>query len=204
MTTFSAVGWTLVADLMTKTETAQVLAACHQLLSVSEDERRIGDKPHAGTHHLVDLEARCDLVDEIVQRASLMNVVAELLGEPFEPMQVSYRSPQPGFGAQKLHTDAVPKLDSGPDEVATAIVPLVDFTATNGPTRVVPGSHSRPDLQRLGGNLDSHVHEQQLLGPAGCAFVFSGHLLHSGTRNESDAERPALQLQWARSSTTAP
>ena len=97
-----------------------------------------------------------------------------------------------------LHADDAPKLDDAPSRVATAIVTLVEFTDTNGATRVVPGSHRRPDLQRRSGSLDSHPDEMTLTGPAGTAFVFDGHLLHSGTINRSDADRPALQITWRR------
>lgn len=88
----------------------------------------------------------------------------------------------------------MPTLDPLPDRVATAIVALVPFTAENGATRVVPGSHRRIDLQRRSGGLSSHPDERTLTCAAGDAFVFSGHLLHSGTPNRSDHERPALQI----------
>ena len=35
-----------------------------------------------------------------------------------------------------------------------------------------------------------------LIGPAGTAFVFGGHLLHRGTENRSSAPRPALQISF--------
>jgi len=182
--------------LLTADEAAAVLDECHALCALPEHDRRPRDKPHTGTHHLVDIAERSELVRELVQRRALQQAVTEIIGPSFAPMQLSYRSPQPGFGAQKLHTDGLPKLDSGPDTLATALVALVDFDIDNGATRIVPGSHRRPDLQRLGGSLDRHRDEIVLTGPVGTAFVFSGHALHSGTKNRSSKERPALQLQW--------
>ena len=133
---------------------------------------------------------------DLLSRAPLVDAVSSIIGLCGAPAQVSYRSPQPGFGSQKLHTDDAPKLDDGPDRAATAIVALVDFTASNGATRVVSGSHRRPDLQRLAGNLERHDDEELVLLERGSAVVFSGHLLHSGTTNSRDAERPALQFVW--------
>ncbi len=89
-------------------------------------------------------------------------------------------------------------IETGPAAVATAIIPLVDMSAANGATTVVPGSHRRPDLQRLSGSLETHDDEVVLAAPAGSAIVFTGHLLHAGRPNRSDAPRPVLQVLWRR------
>ena len=81
-------------------------------------------------------------------------------------------------------------------DIGYAIVALTDFTETNGATRLVSGSHLRPDLQRSSGRLDRHPDEELVLLRAGSALVFDGHVLHSGTPNASTAERPALQIVW--------
>lgn len=192
----NAVGWVQIPHLLTTTEVATVLAACSDLAKLPSAECRSADKPAAGTQHLVELDERIDAVSEIVQRNELVTMVEAIIGPDFEQSQVSLRCPQPGFGDQKLHADAVPKLTGGPNLVATTIIPLVEFTAYNGATRVIPGSHLRPDLQRRAGSFDNHGREILLQGAAGSAFVFSGHLLHSGTQNRSTQNRPALQMVW--------
>ncbi|MGI9613471.1 MAG: phytanoyl-CoA dioxygenase family protein [Acidimicrobiales bacterium] len=189
-------GWVMLSGFLSSGAVAEVRAVCAQLLDLPPELQVAGDKPVAGTHHLMKLDERSDLVASVANDGRLLAVVAEILGTRFQPSQISYRSPQPTFGGQKLHGDDPPKLDGGPDSVATAIVALVDFTENNGTTRIVPGSHRRPDLQRQSGSLDSHPDEVKLTGPAGTAFVFSGHVLHSGTPNRSSTERPALQLVW--------
>ena len=191
-------GWAAIPHLLSDDEVAAARSVCAELLRLPPTERRAGDKPAAGTHHLNELDDRSDLIRSLVERPLLTELVSTILGPRFDRCQVSYRSPQPSFGAQKLHADDLPKQAIGPDTIATAIVALTPFTADNGATRVVPGSHRRPDLQRRSGNLDHHPDEIVLTGHAGTAFVFSGHLLHSGTRNRSGSERPALQLLWRR------
>jgi len=191
-----AVGWIALPNLLALDEITDVLAECDQLLSLPAEDRSVGDKPVAGTRHLMELDHRVPLIDEIASRPRLVAELRAILGQQFSRRQVSYRCPQPGYGSQQLHTDDLPKRDTGPDRVATAIIALTDFTAENGPTRVVPGSHQRPDLQRQAGSLQWHPDEVQMIGAAGTAFVFSGHLLHSGTMNRSTADRPALQLTW--------
>lgn len=189
-------GFAVVEGLLSPDEVASVLADCEQLLALPPEQRHARDKVAQGTQHLEALDERSNAVAELVTLASLLVEVEAIVGPNALPQVISYRSPQPGYGSQKLHTDDLPKLDHGPDRVATAIVALTEFTEANGSTRVVPGSHRRPDLQRVAGGLDSHPDEISLTGLPGTAFIFSGHLLHSGTQNNSTAERPALQLTW--------
>ncbi len=186
------IGWARVDDLVSTARARSILQACEQRLDTIDTDLRVGDKPHAGTRRLVDVTERVPETAEVV--SGLEPVIASILGGPFRMSEGTFRCPHPGFGQQKLHADAVPKLAPGPNLCATAIVPLVDFTEANGATRVVPGSAHRPDLQRQSGNLDRADGEHRLVGPVGVGFVFSGHLLHSGTKNESDQPRPCLQF----------
>lgn len=189
-------GWTRLDGFLSTAEVEATLAVCDELLQLPAGERLARDKPAAGTRHLADLDTRSKLIDEFLTRAPLVECVTAILGPSFERSEVAYRSPQPSFGGQKLHADDPPMMAAGPATVATAIVALTAFTNDNGATRLIPGSHGRPDLQRHSGQLDEHPDEIRLTGEPGTAFVFSGHLLHSGTTNRSTAARPALHLVW--------
>ena len=191
-------GWIHLRQLVSPGEVDAILAACAALLDEPAELRRRGDRPAGGTRHLMELDDRIPAVDLLLGRPALVDAVTAIVGTGVHLDQVSFRSPQPGHGGQSLHADDVPKLDDGPDRVATAIVALTDFTTANGATRVVPGSHRRPDLQRAAGSLDAHQAETLLTGMRGDAFVFSGHLLHGGTTNTSRSDRPALQITWRR------
>lgn len=182
-------GFAVLHGFLSPDDLATASAACAEFLELPPEQREARDKPHGGTRHLADLHRRDAFFAELVQRTALCTVVTDILGPRFRPDEVAYRCPRPGHGFQRLHAD-------GTSPVAAAIVALTDFTSSNGATRVVPGSHIRPDLRRQSGKLESHPDEVLLTGPAGTAIVFSGWLLHSGTRNESAAERPALHLVW--------
>ena len=191
-----AVGWTALPGFLSRPETLEVLEICDALLELPPEKRRARDKVAAGTRHLGELDERSVIIDEILDRESLVTIVADILGPVFRRDEIGYRSPQPSFGGQMLHADDPPRPETGPATVATAIVSLTDFTPDNGATRLVPGSHRRPDLQRMSGSLADHPDQITLTGQSGTAFVFSGHVLHSGTTNRSSRERPALHVVW--------
>ena len=186
-------GWVAVDGLIDEERAAELATRCSRLAD-GLDAPRSGDKPHGGTRRLTDLDDRLPDTLDLVDR--LAPVVDQILPGGWVVSEIAYRCPGPGRGAQRLHADDVPRLDDGPHRCATAIVALVGFTTTNGATAVVPGSHRRPDLQRHSGTLEGHPEAVALTGPAGTAFVFTGHLLHGGTANRSAEERPAIQLSF--------
>jgi hypothetical protein len=194
-------GWLAVAGVLTPSAAERLAAACERVLAADAAAHRLrpGDKPAAGTHHLSELADRVPSTLDVLADERLLSVVRALVGPDAQAGGVHYRCPQPGHGGQRLHADSPPLLEVGPAQVATCIVALTDFTDADGATRLVPGSHLRPDQQRLSGNLESHPDERLLTGAAGTAFVFSGHVLHSGTTNRSSRPRPSLQVTWGRS-----
>lgn len=188
-----AQGWVAIEGLIDRQRAADLAARCSRLADGLDDPGS-GDKPRGGTRRLTGLERRLPETAELV--AALGPVVDQVLADGWSVAEVAWRCPSPGRGAQRLHADDVPRLDGGPYRCATAIVALVDFTAGNGSTVVVPGSHRRADLQRHSGSLEAHPEAIRLTGPVGTAFVLCGHLLHGGTENRSSDPRPALQITF--------
>lgn len=189
-------GYVELAGLLDRRECDEIVAECRQLFS-DEASAHPRDKPHSGTRHLEELDRRIPSVADVVHRPAVVALVADMTGrEGLRPVQVSLRSPQPGYGGQDLHRDAADTVQGERATVVTAIMALVDFTENNGATRLVPGSHlTNEPAERYKGRRSS-PDEIVLTGPAGTAFVFSGHLLHSGTENRSGDARPALQVLW--------
>jgi ectoine hydroxylase-related dioxygenase (phytanoyl-CoA dioxygenase family) len=152
-----------------------------------------------GTLHVDELLDAGPAADLVWTAPRLLAAVAHLLGPGFRMCRMHYRSPQSGFGAQLLHPDFAGPAP-GRAQVATAIVALVDVTARNGATRVVPGSHRVWGFTPPKKVDTAHPDEQLVTMAAGSALVFTGHLWHSGTRNHADRGRDALQLSYARRS----
>jgi ectoine hydroxylase-related dioxygenase (phytanoyl-CoA dioxygenase family) len=112
-------------------------------------------------------------------------------------LQSGGRDPLAGHGAQGLHMDDLPRASGDPWALLTALWLLDDFSADNGATRLVPGSHLRPGPVPKGFTDPAARHPDQLVvqAPAGSLLLFNGHLWHAGTANASGARRRVLQVQ---------
>ena len=100
----------------------------------------------------------------------------------------------PGEKAQVLHRDdsIYPLPQPHAEVVLNTMWPFDDFTATNGATRLVPGSHRRdspPD------EAETVVAEM----PAGSAMFYLGSLWHGGGANRTDRPRLGVILEYAAS-----
>jgi ectoine hydroxylase-related dioxygenase (phytanoyl-CoA dioxygenase family) len=121
----------------------------------------------------------------------------------------------PGETPQPFHTDDVFYSWPRPRPMISlsTIVAVDDFTADNGGTEVVPGSHLWGDheVDELIAQLaaEQPLHQQKYAAaartvqmPAGGCVVFAGTLIHRGGENRSAAPRGAFSNQycqpWAR------
>jgi ectoine hydroxylase-related dioxygenase (phytanoyl-CoA dioxygenase family) len=163
-----------------------------------EQARRDVTKRTGGTLHLDNLLDSGPAFDAVWTSPRLLAAIAHVLGPAFRADAVTYRGPQPGYGAQALHTDDVALGADNAYTTATAIVALVDFTPANGATRIVPGSHREPLRDAPTDTERAHPRQRTICMSAGAALVFNGHLWHSGQRNTSDARRDALQIVFRR------
>ncbi len=159
-------------------------------------QARLDPTWHAGgTLHLNDLVNE-PAFDPVWKSDRLLSAVVHVIGYDLRIGSVAYRAPQPGYGAQALHADFRQGY-RGEYQVATAIVALVDFTASNGATRVIPGSHLPGEISVPSDADTPHPKQRFVTCSAGSAIAFNGHLLHSGTRNASQETRHALQITFA-------
>ncbi len=100
----------------------------------------------------------------------------------------------PGQGAQVLHRDRLAwgtVLPLSIEPQFNTIWALTDFTAANGATRVVPGSHTWPWDRKA--TPDQVVQAQM---SAGSVLLYSGTVLHSGGKNQSDVSRLGLNITY--------
>jgi hypothetical protein len=136
--------------------------------------------------------------------APVLGAAAAVIGRPFKLHGYNARNPLLGGGGQALHrdVDTGPQLEgrqtNGSRDLINALWALDDFTETNGPTRVIPGSHlhSRDIHDEMEDPTQRHPEEELLITPAGTIVIINGALWHSGTENVSGEPRRALHISF--------
>jgi ectoine hydroxylase-related dioxygenase (phytanoyl-CoA dioxygenase family) len=169
-------------------------------LSAAEGERA-GLEVHQeeGTDRLADLVNKDPVFEVCFTSPRVLAAVAHVLGD-FTLSSLNSRAARPGAGHQRLHADWGEPVSQGDYQVCNSIWLIDDFTAANGPTRVVPGSHRSAQLPRqaVADPEASYPGEVKLLGRAGTVVIFNGHLWHGGTQNTTDRPRRALHSYFCR------
>ena len=100
----------------------------------------------------------------------------------------------PGQEAQTIHEDTqlIPLPRPHIPITINAIWALTDFTATNGATRIVPGSHKYDHAPEYGREYETALATM----PAGSVMLFDSALWHGGGANDSDARRFAFSCAY--------
>jgi Phytanoyl-CoA dioxygenase (PhyH) len=101
----------------------------------------------------------------------------------------------PGQPAQMIHRDQWAydffPFPAGYEVQCNTIWAMTDFTAANGATRVVPGSHRREDRLQLT-EADTEPAEMR----QGSVLFYTGSLYHGGGANRSDATRYGVNITY--------
>ena len=110
----------------------------------------------------------------------------------------------PGAEEQWLHRDEAVWSDvprPHPELQLASVIAFVDFTRSNGATRLVPGSHRWPDRQLSPAEQMTRpapAPEQMAYAEmrAGSAVVYSGGTIHAGGANVTDVARRGAHLSY--------
>lgn len=210
----NAVGYTVIEDFLSPERIVAVRQGLAPYLTTHEGRNNFeGYK----TERVYTLVARGKVFEDIVEDPRVMALCDRYLQQPYLLTASQAICIQPGETPQPIHADdlfyRVPR-PRPPISVST-VVAVDAFTALNGGTEIIAGSHTWPDAQIAGiyegatpAEADSPTREdleRQLkpaVIPAGACLVFLGTLLHRGGANRSDAPRLAFSNQycepWAR------
>lgn len=164
------------------------------------------DSPHirhpkeAGADRLADLVNKGEEFDLFYSHPRVLAAVSHVLGGSLQLSSLNYRSAKPGQGAQRLHADWHEAVAANEYLVCNSIWLLDDFSAANGATRVVPGTHLSSQLpaEAMLDPMSAHPEQQLIELPAGSVVVFNSHTWHGGTNNTTSEPRRAIHSYFCR------
>jgi ectoine hydroxylase-related dioxygenase (phytanoyl-CoA dioxygenase family) len=208
---------------------AQMLARLRAALAPYLDQHR-GRNPFEGhaTERVYTLVARHRLFQDLAEHPHILGLCQRFLQPGYLLTTSQAIVIHPGEQPQAWHTDdsfyAIPR--PRPAISVSVIFAVDDFTAENGATRLVPGSHCLGDdvvapilagmdfTPRSGAGAQEHgaghgdavAHPMlpadlagrviEAVMPAGSAIVFLGTLVHGGGANRSVGPRLAISNQY--------
>jgi ectoine hydroxylase-related dioxygenase (phytanoyl-CoA dioxygenase family) len=186
-------GYVALAAVLSDEQVQAVRARLAELLAAEGDQAGLEVHQEAGTDRLADLVNKGPMFQPCFTDSRVLACMAHVLGD-FKLSSLNSRAALPGQGKQALHTDWAGPVPAAGYQVCNSIWLLDDFTAVNGATRVVPGSHRSGTAPRLALPDPAAAHPDEVLitGPAGTVVIFNSHLWHGGTQNRSDRPRRAL------------
>jgi len=146
------------------------------------------------------LVARSPLCRALVQHPLILGATKQLLlgATSFQLHLTQVIAIGPGEPGQPIHRDQWAfdffPFPMGYEVQCNTIWAMTDFSAENGATRVIPGSHLYEDKLEL-----THDDCEAAEMPVGSVFVYTGAVYHGGGANRSNTTRYGLNLTYARS-----
>ncbi|MAE61762.1 MAG: phytanoyl-CoA dioxygenase [Planctomycetaceae bacterium] len=186
-------GFLYLHDVFTPEQGERMLAERNRLVKLE----KTGDG--GPLHYLEQMQNKSDAFDVCLMCPRLLSAVNQVLRGDFVWQGVHSQRNMPGGGQAALHQDGECTA-AGQYITCNSMWPLVDFTETNGATRVVPGSHlwGKGPADVMDDPAATHPDEKVLVARVGTVVVFNGNTWHNSTLNQIDTERYALTSFWAR------
>jgi ectoine hydroxylase-related dioxygenase (phytanoyl-CoA dioxygenase family) len=199
-----AQGYTIIRDFMDAEALAAFRAALAPFLG---SHRGRNDFEGFETERVYTLVARGKVFEDLACDPRLMTLLGRFLEGSFLLSATHAINLKPGETAQSIHIDdGFYRQPRSSPAVGYSVIGAIDaFTAANGATEVIPGSHLWSDEEVAERRKDETALEKLLVPmeiQAGACFVFPGKLLHRGGANRTDKPRLAFTNQycagWAR------
>ncbi|SDU59191.1 phytanoyl-CoA dioxygenase family protein [Jiangella alkaliphila] len=152
-----------------------------------------------GAAMLADLINKGEVFESVFTEPAVLAAAHHVVGN-VRVNSLNFRAALPGEGHQNLHSDWGRPVADGDFHICNSMWLLDDFTADNGATRVVPGSHrwGRVPADDLPDAAAPHPDERLLLGEAGTVVIFNAHVWHGGTLNRTGVPRRGLTMSYSR------
>ncbi len=210
-------GYFIVEDVLSKSEITAMQNEFERIHAAEAGQG--GHEVHVepGARRLSNIFNKTKAFDKVLEIPEILAASAYLLGE-IKLHGANCRDPVTGYGNQDLHVD-VPKKFKDDWWVVNTMIMFDDMTLTNGPTRVIPGSHwwapinvpyvnigdwepaplLPEDEARVPKDLSAPYPGEVLVeAPAGSAIICNSSMWHSGTKKQDNTYRRMLHLTYTR------
>jgi ectoine hydroxylase-related dioxygenase (phytanoyl-CoA dioxygenase family) len=191
----------LATDGYTIVEDAFAPALADELLAdVARLERALGEGAGKNvfeglaTVRVYNLLARGRLYEQIPVHETVLALIEGCIGRGCLVSSLSSIAIGPGESAQPLHADdqLIPLPKPHPPIICNSMWALTDFTAANGATRLVPGSHRAAANPDFGVTYATVAAEMR----RGSVLVFDGSIWHGGGANATNERRVGIAMNY--------
>src|SRR5215831_19224687 len=135
-------GYVIFEDLMDRALLEQVRRRVEEIFAREGDRAGSEFKLEPHSRRLANLVDKGEIFEQIIQTPRVLDCMTHVLGPRFKLSSLNVRSADPSNGgAQPLHVDSGALADEQGYWVCNSVWMLDDFTARNGATRMIPGSH---------------------------------------------------------------
>jgi Phytanoyl-CoA dioxygenase (PhyH) len=194
-------GCVLLENVMGERLLAEVRTRILEILDEEGDRAGHEFKTEEHARRLANLVDKGEVFRRAIVLPEVLACVRHVLGPDIKLSSLNARSANPRSDeGQPLHVDMGAIPDSRGSWVCNTVWLLDDFTADNGATRMIPGSHrwgTRPQ-DVLADPMAPHPDEVLLIGKAGSIAVMNAHMWHGGTANRTEAPRLAMHAFYCR------
>lgn len=195
LTALEADGAVIIEDIIDAGVVAQMTAEVMPYIQATP--MGLDDFTGRKTQRTGALVARTPTCRDLIMQPTILEAARAFLA-PFTERIILHLTQtiyiNPGNPAQPLHRDRLAWGNHIPRDIEpqfNTIWALTDFTAENGATRCVPGSHKWDDERRA---APEQIVQAEM--KAGSVFLYTGSVLHSGGENRSDQARLGLNLTY--------
>jgi ectoine hydroxylase-related dioxygenase (phytanoyl-CoA dioxygenase family) len=154
------------------------------------------DNDFEGTKTLrtYNLLAHAAIFQEVPVHPAVLPLVEHVLDPACLVSTIGSVNIGPGESAQPIHADdqMIPFPPPHPAVICNTMWALTDFTAANGATRLVPGSHLRDHPPVYGAPYQTVPAEMR----RGSVLVWHGSLWHGGGANETSQRRIGISMNY--------
>ena len=193
-------GYLILSNMLSDAQIRALADCLDELLEEEGDEAGIEVHQEEGTARLANLVNKDPMFEICFRHPRLLAAIVHVLGPELKLNSLNSRAALPNAGLQGLHSDWSSPVAPGDYYICNSGWLLDDFTAENGATRIVPGSHrseKRPQ-DELADPVSTQPDEIQVLAPAGSVLVFNSHLWHGGALNKTTAPRRVIHSAFCR------